>query len=228
VPHCSGLGRRRCCAARTTSGRAVLDVAAGTGLGARLASAAAGRRGRWPHSRLHDREGDAQPFAQQRAQQVANPLDEGTAGEPRRFAPSGGSLSQRRELLLLLLLIRMPWEEREGAVDQTQLQSPDVYGRTFQMDEQTLGVIATRLEARGRHPFFLRAITEYMDHLALSATEAILDLGCGTGVAARAIARRSDVRGADYRHRHQRASRERREAPGGGRGARRADQLPCG
>ncbi|WP_281177135.1 class I SAM-dependent methyltransferase [Belnapia moabensis] len=29
-----------------------------------------------------------------------------------------------------------------------------------------------------------------MDHLALAGPEAILDLGCGTGVAARAIARR--------------------------------------
>ena len=80
-------------------------------------------------------------------------------------------------------------------MDQTQLRSPDVYGRTFQMDAQTLGVIVTRLEARGRHPFFLRAIAEYMDELALAGTESILDLGCGTGVAARAIARRPEVRG---------------------------------
>jgi SAM-dependent methyltransferase len=80
-------------------------------------------------------------------------------------------------------------------MDQTQLRSPDVYGRTFQMDAQTLGVIVTRLEARGRHPFFLQAIAEYMDYLALGATEAILDLGCGTGVAARTITRRPEVRG---------------------------------
>ncbi len=85
--------------------------------------------------------------------------------------------------------------EREGAVDQTRLQAPDVYGRTFQMDEPTLGVMATRLEARGRHPFFLRAIEEYMDELALTGAESILDIGCGTGVAARAIARRPEVRG---------------------------------
>jgi ubiquinone/menaquinone biosynthesis C-methylase UbiE len=34
-----------------------------------------------------------------------------------------------------------------------------------------------------------------MDHLALTGTETIVDLGCGTGVAARTIARRPDARG---------------------------------
>ncbi len=80
-------------------------------------------------------------------------------------------------------------------VDQTQLRSPDPYGRTHEMDEATLGVIATRLEARGKHPFFARAIGDYMDALGLSGPEAILDLGCGTGVAARAIARRPEAKG---------------------------------
>ncbi|MFC7738936.1 methyltransferase domain-containing protein [Roseomonas sp. GCM10028921] len=80
-------------------------------------------------------------------------------------------------------------------MDQTQIQSPDVYGRTFQMDAQILGVIATRLEARGKHPFFMRAIEEYAAELALAGAGSILDLGCGTGVAARAIARRPEVRG---------------------------------
>jgi SAM-dependent methyltransferase len=79
-------------------------------------------------------------------------------------------------------------------MDQSQIRSPDVYGRTFQMDEQTLGVIANRLEARGKHPFFLRVIDEYMAELGLAGAEKILDLGCGTGVAARAIARRPEVR----------------------------------
>ncbi len=81
-------------------------------------------------------------------------------------------------------------------MDQTQLRSPDVYGRTHEMDEQTLGVIATRLEARGKHPFFIRTIDEYMDALALPGPAAVLDLGCGTGVASRAIARRPEAEGA--------------------------------
>lgn len=80
-------------------------------------------------------------------------------------------------------------------MDQTQIRSSDVYGRTFQMDDKTLGVMAARLEARGKHPFFLRAIGDYMAELALAGAESVLDLGCGTGVAARAVARRPEVRG---------------------------------
>jgi SAM-dependent methyltransferase len=79
-------------------------------------------------------------------------------------------------------------------MDQTGLRSPDLYGRTFQMDKQTLEVMATRLEARGKHPFFLRAIDDYVSELALAGGERILELGCGTGVVARALARRPDVR----------------------------------
>jgi Methyltransferase domain len=80
-------------------------------------------------------------------------------------------------------------------MDQTQIRSPDVHGRAFQMDEQTLGVMIARLEARGRHPFLLRAIDDCMAELAPAGTESVLDPGCGTGVAARAIARRPEVRG---------------------------------
>ena len=80
-------------------------------------------------------------------------------------------------------------------MDQTQLRTPDPYGRTFQMDEQGLAAIAARLEARGGHPFFARVIDDYMDALGLAGPEAILDLGCGTGVAARAIARRPGAKG---------------------------------
>lgn len=78
-------------------------------------------------------------------------------------------------------------------MDQTQLRSPDVYGRTFQMDRAALDAIAARLEARGQHPFFRRVIDEYMGELALGGDPAILELGCGTGVAARLIARRPEI-----------------------------------
>jgi ubiquinone/menaquinone biosynthesis C-methylase UbiE len=80
-------------------------------------------------------------------------------------------------------------------MDQTQLQSSDVYGRTFQMDAPILEVMATRLEVRGKHPFFLRAISEYLAEVPLTEADGVLDLGCGTGVAARAMARRSELRG---------------------------------
>lgn len=80
-------------------------------------------------------------------------------------------------------------------VDQTHVRAPDVYARSFQMDPRTLDVMVTRLEAWGRHPFFLRAIDEYLNALALSGRPRVLDLGCGTGVAARALARRPDFAG---------------------------------
>ena len=77
-------------------------------------------------------------------------------------------------------------------MDQNQLRVPDPYGRTHQMDQQALAAIAARLEARGKHPFFIRVIDDYLDALGLLGTEALLDLGCGTGVAARVIARRTE------------------------------------
>jgi SAM-dependent methyltransferase len=78
---------------------------------------------------------------------------------------------------------------------QARIASPDPYGRTFQMEASAIAAIAARLEARKQHPLFLRAISEYIDALALAGPEAILDLGCGTGVAARVIAGRPDLRG---------------------------------
>jgi SAM-dependent methyltransferase len=63
------------------------------------------------------------------------------------------------------------------------------------MDEQTLSIMTARLEDRGRHPLFARVIDEYLTKLALVGSEAILDLGCGTGMAARAIARYPKVSG---------------------------------
>jgi SAM-dependent methyltransferase len=80
-------------------------------------------------------------------------------------------------------------------VNQTQLDAPDVYGRTFEMDESTLAAIAERLEARGAHPFIAGVIDDYMAGLIQSETDAILDIGCGTGVVARAIARRPEMKG---------------------------------
>ncbi|MCB4823076.1 methyltransferase domain-containing protein [Roseicella aerolata] len=80
-------------------------------------------------------------------------------------------------------------------MQQSQLKSPDPWGRTFRMEERTLASAAMRLEARGRHPFFAHVLDEYASRLDLSGTEAILDLGCGTGLAARAFARRPEVKG---------------------------------
>jgi SAM-dependent methyltransferase len=66
----------------------------------------------------------------------------------------------------------------------------DPYRATDQLDPAILQVIATRLEARGKHPVFARMLQEYLDAMPIDAARTVLDMGCGTGVAARAIVRR--------------------------------------
>jgi ubiquinone/menaquinone biosynthesis C-methylase UbiE len=71
----------------------------------------------------------------------------------------------------------------------------DVYRITNQLDDATLDVLVTRLEARGKHPRFADMLREYLDAMAIDSVRSVLDLGCGTGVAARAIARRPGFSG---------------------------------
>jgi len=71
----------------------------------------------------------------------------------------------------------------------------DVYRITNNLDDGTLDVLVTRLEARGKHPRFAEMIQEYLDAMAIDSAKSVLDLGCGTGVAARAIARRPGFSG---------------------------------
>lgn len=65
----------------------------------------------------------------------------------------------------------------------------DVYGMTDKLSDDVLDVIVTRLESRGKHPFFARVLNEYLAELNLASANSVLDMGCGTGVATRAIAR---------------------------------------
>jgi ubiquinone/menaquinone biosynthesis C-methylase UbiE len=71
----------------------------------------------------------------------------------------------------------------------------DPYALTDQLDDTLIEVIVTRLEARGKHPAFARMLQDYLDAMAIDAAGTVLDLGCGTGVAARAIARRPGFTG---------------------------------
>lgn len=71
----------------------------------------------------------------------------------------------------------------------------DVYGNTQSLDEPILEAVATRLEARGKHPTFQRMLHEYLDCMNIDNAESVLDLGCGTGFAAREIAKRSNFNG---------------------------------
>ena len=75
------------------------------------------------------------------------------------------------------------------------MSTVDVYRITDQLDDPSLEAIVTRLEARGKHPRFVAMMQQYLDAMRIDSAETVLDLGCGTGVAARAIARRPGFRG---------------------------------
>lgn len=75
------------------------------------------------------------------------------------------------------------------------MASIDPFGRTDRLDENTLAALVTRFEARGRNPRFAKMLDDYLDAMSIHRTARVLDLGCGTGLAARAVARRDDFSG---------------------------------
>jgi ubiquinone/menaquinone biosynthesis C-methylase UbiE len=75
------------------------------------------------------------------------------------------------------------------------MKTVDVYRITDQLDDPTLEVVVTRLEARGKHRRFTAMMREYFEAMGIDSAKTVLDLGCGTGVAARAIARRQGFTG---------------------------------
>jgi len=75
------------------------------------------------------------------------------------------------------------------------MATADVYRITDQLDNSVLDALISRLEGRGKHPGFIRMLQEYLDAMNIDAAARVLDVGCGTGVAARTIARRSGFSG---------------------------------
>lgn len=71
----------------------------------------------------------------------------------------------------------------------------DPYGRTHELAAPALDAMVTRLEQRAEHPAFAAMLNAYVDRLPLASARAVLDLGCGTGAAARAVARRPEFGG---------------------------------
>lgn len=66
----------------------------------------------------------------------------------------------------------------------------DPYSMTNKLDDALIKVVVTRLEARGKHPMFARMLQDYLDAMQIDTAKTVLDMRCGIGVAARAIARR--------------------------------------
>ncbi len=77
----------------------------------------------------------------------------------------------------------------------TTIKPFDVYGNTQALEEPILDAVATRLESRGQHPTFQRMLREYLEFMKIDEMQGVLDLGCGTGFAAREIAKRSNFKG---------------------------------
>ena len=64
-----------------------------------------------------------------------------------------------------------------------------------EQDDATLQRFVERLEFRGRDPTFVGYRQAYVEKMALAPSAVILDLGCGTGVVARALAAASGFSG---------------------------------
>ena len=63
----------------------------------------------------------------------------------------------------------------------------DPYHNPDALPSSTIDAIITRLEERGRHPFFLAAINQYVSVLERDRKLCVLELGCGTGVVMRHV-----------------------------------------
>jgi 2-polyprenyl-3-methyl-5-hydroxy-6-metoxy-1,4-benzoquinol methylase len=71
----------------------------------------------------------------------------------------------------------------------------DPYRITDKLEDALLDVMVSRLEARGNHWFFQKVLGEYLEAMDIDSATTVLDMGCGTGVAARTIARRANFSG---------------------------------
>ncbi len=71
----------------------------------------------------------------------------------------------------------------------------DVFQRVDELEEATIQRIIDRLEYRGTDPVFAAMRDAYLDAIDLAAADRVIEIGCGTGVVARAIARRPEFTG---------------------------------
>ncbi|MDQ3589413.1 MAG: methyltransferase domain-containing protein [Actinomycetota bacterium] len=71
----------------------------------------------------------------------------------------------------------------------------DPYRITDKLEDALLDGMVSRLEARGNHWFFQDVLREYLDAMDIDSANTVLDMGCGTGVAARTVTRRVNFSG---------------------------------
>src|SRR5215471_20963425 len=73
--------------------------------------------------------------------------------------------------------------------------SRDAYRFINDLDASIVEGLIARLEFRGKDPTFTQMRDAYLAQLALSPSAHILELGCGTGVVLRALARHTGIAG---------------------------------
>lgn len=71
----------------------------------------------------------------------------------------------------------------------------DAMTRINEMDAKTVQMFIDRLEGRGRDATFVGYREAYLDRLNLAQAQTVLDIGCGTGIVARAVAQRGEFGG---------------------------------
>jgi ubiquinone/menaquinone biosynthesis C-methylase UbiE len=73
--------------------------------------------------------------------------------------------------------------------------SRDIFQALNNQDDETLDRVIARMEERGREPRFQKMRGDYLDLVELQSARTFLDLGCGTGLDARAAAMRPAFKG---------------------------------
>jgi SAM-dependent methyltransferase len=75
------------------------------------------------------------------------------------------------------------------------MNNRDPHQFSNELDDATIGRLIDRLESRGKDAVFTRLFDKYAADLDLPKSARVLEVGCGTGVIIRALARRSDFLG---------------------------------
>ena len=73
--------------------------------------------------------------------------------------------------------------------------SRDIFQSLNDQDAATLDRVIARMEDRARDPRFVEMRGDYLDLVELQSARTFLDLGCGTGIDARAAAKRPEFKG---------------------------------
>lgn len=82
-----------------------------------------------------------------------------------------------------------------GEAQEGQIVTRDAMEFINQQDDASLQRFIERFEFRGKDPTFVAYREAYLDRLPLRSAATVLEVGCGTGVVARALVRREEFSG---------------------------------